>query len=908
MKFLKNFASHGTSKRRIRVNVVDQIIVLEDGVNQKIQEELWHKYEPRRYNPSINVLIRRMTEFRILKKDDQYLELSHDILAKIVDDLPQEDNLIDVLRWTFDSQFHLYKKEGSTAGSSRYLSQDLIHKMKADISTINLAGARDHEEKKLFWNKSVAHHEKQRRLRNRAVLGTLLLLTAITTIAIFAMRSAQSSTKFAKEKTRDAERSQHREQKTSDVFEGVGEAYRMGRNNLTRAFGTLVTKKDSVSIWQARDESWKEEFPLLYNYENDLIKNYIFQPFYAQEINMGTRHILSTKSRRTLSLGDQQGGDYLIFALARDQMLMHPLWLSKQESHQAKEISRIAEGVSSYEPYYKEDSTLSLLYSTRDGLFRYENDTSGGTRSQISCTDCQSLREIEHLYGNLFVAVSSEETLRLINISEKANIEIPIPSNIRQVLAVKRLTASEICYVATRRGQSGYYLFRQDIHSTSSRPALLMRDIAALKAFYSEGPYIAIGDAKAIYILHIDNWTWPTKPQLITHHRSDITSIDIRPHSNGSMEILVGSMDKKSSIYHLRSIKGGYHDLLRSELIGHTDAIHNVSFLEDAEDHILTAGQDGIIKVWNIAEISEAQIYLEGASSVMKMQFDSLSNRLFAGFVFRRNPQGYLYSFAPSLKPASRQRHHQYRIRSDNPGHLTSFDFYMDSLVIGSPNHLISTQRGKIRLTPNTTVNDLVMQGDTVFAATRRGLVYFPSLDDRQRVRKMEDVNFNSVAVDPEGDWVLGTSDDNKVYLWSLGLDSIQAYEEHRDKVRDACFTPDGAHFVSGSWDNTTMLWKFDGFSSTSIDIFKGHTSDIEDIAISSNGDVASASSDNTVLLCEIRNSSLVQQPSLIRHDHSIRSVAFGRDSIIYSGDSHGVIKRWNYEMFRGIIDERRAK
>ena len=52
-------------------------------------------------------------------------------------------------------------------------------------------------------------------------------------------------------------------------------------------------------------------------------------------------------------------------------------------------------------------------------------------------------------------------------------------------------------------------------------------------------------------------------------------------------------------------------------------------------------------------------------------------------------------------------------------------------------------------------------------------------------------------------------SDDSTVNLWDIENESLlDTFYEHSNSVMSVSFNPNGGMLVSGSWDNTVILWK----------------------------------------------------------------------------------------------------
>ena len=65
-----------------------------------------------------------------------------------------------------------------------------------------------------------------------------------------------------------------------------------------------------------------------------------------------------------------------------------------------------------------------------------------------------------------------------------------------------------------------------------------------------------------------------------------------------------------------------------------------------------------------------------------------------------------------------------------------------------------------------------------------------------------------SVAISPDGKYIVSGSQDKTLKLWEAGNGRlVRTFEGHNDSVYSVAFSPDGKNIVSGAFDKTIKLW-----------------------------------------------------------------------------------------------------
>jgi WD40 repeat protein len=132
------------------------------------------------------------------------------------------------------------------------------------------------------------------------------------------------------------------------------------------------------------------------------------------------------------------------------------------------------------------------------------------------------------------------------------------------------------------------------------------------------------------------------------------------------------------------------------------------------------------------------------------------------------------------------------------------------------------------------------------------------------------------VAITADGKRAISGSSDNTCILWDMQSgQAIHTLKGHTDYVSAVAITADGKRAISGSKDKTCILW--DMQSGQAIQTLKGHTSYVYAVAISADGKRAiSGSQDNTCILWDLQSGQAIQ--TLKGHTSYVRAVAITAD------------------------------
>ncbi|GKU87364.1 hypothetical protein SLEP1_g1772 [Rubroshorea leprosula] len=157
-----------------------------------------------------------------------------------------------------------------------------------------------------------------------------------------------------------------------------------------------------------------------------------------------------------------------------------------------------------------------------------------------------------------------------------------------------------------------------------------------------------------------------------------------------------------------------------------------------------------------------------------------------------------------------------------------------------------------------------------------------------------------SASFSPLGDFILSSSADTTIRLWSTKLNAnLVCYKGHNYPVWDVQFSPVGHYFASSSHDRTARIWSMDRIQP--LRIMAGHLSDVDCVQWHANCNyIATGSSDKTVRLWDVQSGDCVR--IFIGHRSTILSLAMSPDGrYMASGDEDGMIMMWDLSSGRSI-------
>ncbi|KAJ6834100.1 transcription initiation factor TFIID subunit 5 [Iris pallida] len=157
-----------------------------------------------------------------------------------------------------------------------------------------------------------------------------------------------------------------------------------------------------------------------------------------------------------------------------------------------------------------------------------------------------------------------------------------------------------------------------------------------------------------------------------------------------------------------------------------------------------------------------------------------------------------------------------------------------------------------------------------------------------------------SATFSPLGDFLLSSSSDSTIRLWSTKLNAnLVCYKGHNYPVWDVQFSPVGHYFASASHDRTARVWSMERMQP--LRIMAGHLSDVDCVQWHANCNyIATGSSDKTVRLWDVQTGECAR--IFIGHRSMVTSLAMSPDGrYMASGDEDGTIMMWDLSSGRCV-------
>ena len=287
-------------------------------------------------------------------------------------------------------------------------------------------------------------------------------------------------------------------------------------------------------------------------------------------------------------------------------------------------------------------------------------------------------------------------------------------------------------------------------------------------------------------------------------------------------------------------------------------SVFTVAFSSDGQ-LLASGGDDNAAILWDVADRSERETFIEHGSSVMSVAFSPDGQRLASAS---------LDGFVRLWDVANQHR----RISLTHKGWVRSVAFSPDGKILASGG------------------------GDQL------GMVVFWDVREEHAIATFtgHESIVESVVFSPDGKYLASTSRDNAVILWDVTRQQMHIkLTKHRNVVYAAAFSPDGQVLATTSRDKTIKLWHIDsGENFATLNLRTDQYVYAEALVFSPDGKyLASACVDHTIRLWDTENHQAVA--TLRGHDGGVTSVVFSPDGkTLASGSRDRTVLLWDLSHF----------
>ena len=242
-----------------------------------------------------------------------------------------------------------------------------------------------------------------------------------------------------------------------------------------------------------------------------------------------------------------------------------------------------------------------------------------------------------------------------------------------------------------------------------------------------------------------------------------------------------------------------------AQVTGHKGSIFALH-PQDSE-HILSAGGEGWIVSWNLANPDPGRLIARVESNVFSLL--KMDNTIVAG-----DMNGGMHWINLDNDETIDVQHHRKGVfgiwqRGDYIYALGG-DGYISRRPIDDPRAVES-----IQISHQSLRCQCLIQDDLVAVGSSDGAIYYFDLEAFEVVNKIEDAHSNSVftlAFDTKNNRLISGGRDAQIKIWDLKGQAITLIAAHMYTVNSLCFNTDFSLLFSGSRDKTIKVWDAETF------------------------------------------------------------------------------------------------
>ncbi|WP_025740479.1 nSTAND1 domain-containing NTPase [Aquimarina pacifica] len=601
IKFLRHFKTKDDLKKRISIRTENDAnyVINDQTIANKIQIDLWGNTDDS-YNTTISEIIEALKNKGILTVSTDhnlvidYVELSHDIIAKVINRMRTEDDFKSLIKRDFESSFDIYE---DTQDTGDFLSKQQIDRMNQYRSYILHDDDKEtFDRKNLFFEASLEEsfkEEKEKKKQQRMFKRFVYYPIIITILLVLSGFLYKSNDDLKKSKI-----------KLENKAKEDGLAIKIHKNMSYALRDYNVDKTSSINYILQCEKILQENtllpdsvFNIISNFKNDLYKEYRKTPFYHSSVYLGDDAIIeSTKTRRS--------DDVLyVFVLLKNKKLTLKSLPYKEKD--AKSVNIFTKNnVVDFEPFTINNKLRTLVAESVPGStdIRLSLLDMKGKSIQINNQQNHILLKgnqatnTNNRIPNIYIEHQQEHSFIIGFNSLLYKVHLNLNNQTHTIKTIKKLTG-KVRKIKTflhdkerflvLYGKNKLYAHTSIIHRSILENQIDMQD--SIHTFKIKNKdTVLLGLKGRIRVLPLKN---PEKAQDNLVHDEKINTIDI---SQGKM--LIGSSDNGANLY-------SPQNMLLKQFIGHTKPIKNVSFVKGNPNFIITSSEDQTIKLWNITPV-----------------------------------------------------------------------------------------------------------------------------------------------------------------------------------------------------------------------------------------------------------------------------------------------------------------